>query len=347
MLAQHPSGLDSIVSADLAPLVAENLDAHDFRIPDTLRQARTRAMIDHLTRLRDLRVVSDVLHASGVRWLLFKGPAVGAMLYERPESRLYNDLDILVHPADFSVALAALLDAGVRLVDQNWRMISTKRQGEISLAVGNTVVDLHWHFFASEVARAQIPLRITSPIERRIPIRIGGMTVPTLDPVDTAIFLATHAVLSGGHKIKWFYDIHRAFSFQALDPAELSDRANEYGVALLVAVMVERVAHFIDPTLRGTLDDLQADTAWRHLCRVISPFAPPESYVDGKYTGRAVFSATRLTSASSLNQLRRNTSHVILSRNRRSAVTDRSTLHTAAGTAADKEEWLAYVESHG
>lgn len=339
--------LDAAVECGVAPLIADTMTGFGRTPPAVLTQARTRSVVEHLTRTRDLGRVASILDAAGIRWLVFKGPALGALLYPRPGSRTYSDIDILIHPTDFANGLQALLSEGAILLDQNWHMIGRKRQGEISLVVGATLIDLHWHFFSSEVLRGQVPLDITAPIGRRVDVEISGLTVPTLDPVDTAIFVTTHAVLSGAHKLKWFYDIHRAFRAPGIMPSVVKRRAHEYNVTLMIAVMVDRVSHYLDDGLTDIVGDLGADPVWRSFCKATNRYAPPEADLDDRYSGRAVFSATRASTAGSVNQLRRNAVHVLTARDRRGSITDRTELHTAAGTSEDKATWLEYVALHG
>ncbi|MGU3432755.1 nucleotidyltransferase family protein [Actinomycetes bacterium M1A6_2h] len=345
--AKHAGWVDCAVRSGLGPVIAHRRQADGVVELTELTACMRTAALTHLMRLADLRKVKAALDSAGVRWLVFKGPAVAELTYPAPGTRTYNDLDILIHPADFEQGLNALLDGPARLADQNWKLIATREQGEISLVVGHSVIDLHWHFFSSLETRAQFDLDIRIPIDNAVPVRMGGMEVRTLDPIDTAIFLATHAVLSGGHKLKWLYDFHCAVSKIGTESEVFAERTRRYNAGLIVSVMSSRTEQFlgvqgISPALTG------GSRLWRSMCGVVSTFAPPEADFLDNYTGRAVFSATRNSARDSIRELWTNSVQAARSgHDRRSTIVDRTVLHNPGGTLVDRDRWLDMVSSFG
>ncbi|MDI9894215.1 nucleotidyltransferase family protein [Rhodococcus sp. IEGM 1381] len=342
--ALEPNFVECTLRSGLGSVIAHTMHAQGSSVPAGLAESIRPVAANHLLHLAVLNLVRNVLTTADVRWLVFKGPAVAEALYEVPSARAYSDIDILIHPADFERGLEALLDGPARLIDQNWSLISERDQGEITLAVGSTVIDLHWHFFSSAATRTTFALDIRRTFDHAISTKLGGVEMTTLDPIDTMIFLATHAILSGGHRLKWMYDFHRAANALEASRAEVDHRMREHNVELIVSVMASRTAAFLD----GDAPITHVHQPWLALSRLACKAAPPESEYLNAYTGRALFSATRTTTTNSAAQFMRNAFRLVRTgSNRRSHVVDRSILHLPGGTEADRRRWLDMVASHG
>lgn len=343
-LTLEPEFVECALRSGLGSVIAHAMQSQGFSVPVELAGSVRPVAANHLLHLAILNLVKNTLNDAGVRWLVFKGPAVAEALYEVPSTRTYSDIDILIHPADFERGLEALLAGPARLIDQNWSLISERDQGEITLAVGSTVIDLHWHFFSSAAARMTFDLDIRRPFDHAISTKLGGVEMTTLDPIDTMIFLATHAILSGGHRLKWMYDFYCAAAVLTSSKTEVQQRLSEHNVELVVSVMASRTAAF----LGGDAPIVLGRQPWLTLTRLACRAAPPESEYLNAYTGRALFSATRTTTANSAAQFVRNAARLVRTgSNRRSHVVDRSILHLPGGTEADRRRWLDMVASHG
>ena len=66
----------------------------------------------HVMAGRMYRQLHEALNEAGIDHLVLKGPHLASMYYERPWQRGYNDIDLLVRPADFKSALAVLVRLG-------------------------------------------------------------------------------------------------------------------------------------------------------------------------------------------------------------------------------------------
>lgn len=70
------------------------------------------AVVAHQLRTEvTFKRTESLLAAKGIGVLLLKGPHLGNTIYNSPRERPYNDLDILVRPRDFEIAVAALLES--------------------------------------------------------------------------------------------------------------------------------------------------------------------------------------------------------------------------------------------
>ncbi len=301
-------------------------------------------------RRQILFAVKRALNDADVRWMVVKGPVIAARFYPAEWTRQYNDIDIVVHPDDVGGAIDALCDAGAKMLDRNWGMIARKRQGEVSLVYGSTLLDLHWHFYSSPSIRRRCGVNMRAVLNRRRETNLSGLTVPIMDDLDGLIFLATHAVLSGGHRAKWMLDF--AFAFRTLNPplAELFVRAREHDAALQLAVMIQRVEDSLGVAIGNPQRFLsRPENLWMCLCATTGRYAPVESSLSGRVTGRAVFSATRDSLTTSVLAMVENLIDAGEGRlrGRSEADVDRTVLHSPGGTEEDREEWLRVASAEG
>ena len=139
-----------------------------------------------------------------------KGPAIAERLYPSPDLRVYDDLDIVVAPADFSRAIDAFEASGLELLDRNWDLIRREGRGQLHLRLPlGTLADIHWHLLNREVVRNAFDVLVEPLFERARQIDLLGSPTRTLDPVDTLLHLGIHAALSGADRLLWLKDLER------------------------------------------------------------------------------------------------------------------------------------------
>lgn len=91
------------------------------------------AIASNMRVTAELETLSRLLDRVGSPWAVVKGPALAELAYARPELRVYNDLDVLVHPRAFGDVVRALENAGAVLLNQNWSFLHRRGQCEASL----------------------------------------------------------------------------------------------------------------------------------------------------------------------------------------------------------------------
>ena len=171
---------------------------------------RRQGWSDHLTKLADLRTVAEVLAPLAGRWAAVKGPVLAERSYGRADARSYYDLDVLVHPAAFGAAMQLLEESGAELLDRNWALIRASGRAELSYRVnGRTPLDLHWHLVNEAPLRRRTTWDMSALLERATVADVGGVSVPVLADVDALVHVATHACLSGGHRLVWLKDVEQ------------------------------------------------------------------------------------------------------------------------------------------
>lgn len=208
----------------------------------------------HLRAVEDLASLAGALDERDVPWLLVKGPVLSEVLYERPDLRVYNDLDVVIARRAFPEAIEALRSSGFELLDRNWDLIQREGRAQLHLALRlGTVADVHHHLLNRAVVRGSLSVPMDDLFERARSVTIGSVAVRTLDPVDTLVHLCVHAGLAGAQRLLWLKDVER--SVAADQPAwdEVVRRARSWRAAALVAVVLRRARQELEVPVPGTV----------------------------------------------------------------------------------------------
>jgi len=179
-------------------------------VPAAVRASLARLQMDEVARKvlarENLRRSDHLLRELEIPFLVVKGPILSAVIYDDPRVRFYRDLDLIVPAASFARALEAFERTGAHVVDTNWSYFLEHVAGQIDLSSN---VDLHWHLLFFERLRQVTRVRMEDVFERARTVSVDGVSVRTLDPVDTLIHLALHACLAGGGRLCWLKDIEQ------------------------------------------------------------------------------------------------------------------------------------------
>lgn len=198
----------------VVPVLADHAEA--LRLPDevvhALRQRRDAGRFAAMTLLREVGRVQAALDGAGVRWLVFKGPALAAQTTGDFTARGAGDVDVLVAPDDVPAAWAALVDAGwghhpARPAPSDawaWRHHLTTHY-ELPMLGEPTVVDLHWSLHP---ARGVLP-DVETCHARRATVQVGPHSLPTLCPDDAATHSCAHAARDHFRWLRSLVDVHR------------------------------------------------------------------------------------------------------------------------------------------
>ena len=168
-----------------------------------LLSAQANAQLRHL---QTLRVVAEVAEALTVPWLVIKGPVLASHWY-KSGVRQYNDLDIVVHPADFGTATAELERLGFEVQTRNWDRYLEAQMAEIQFKRDDLKIDLHWDLQPVGELRVEMLHDRARWLRRAMPVSLAGVEVQTLSPEDTLLHLCLHGALSGGDVLVYLTDV--------------------------------------------------------------------------------------------------------------------------------------------
>jgi hypothetical protein len=222
-------------------LAIKDVPTADHELLAALERYYLHQMGHHLRALADLRSLQTVLSEQAVPWLLVKGPVLSEVVYERPDLRVYNDLDVVIARPAFSKAIDALEASGFDLLDRNWDLIRRERRAQLHLSLRlGTVADVHHHLLNRAAVRHSLSAPMRELFDRATIVTVGDVEVRTLDPSDTLIHLCVHAGLAGGDRLLWMKDIEQAVRSQPIDWDDVVHRSRSWRAGPLVAVVLGR-----------------------------------------------------------------------------------------------------------
>ncbi len=205
---EGPAWRERVAQPGMLSIIAEHLQP---RVDDELRAVRLSRTARHLRVMADLRFVQEVFDEAGIDWLVFKGPVLSEVIYQRRGTRNCGDLDILVRPRDIGAAVDRLLDRGALPLHDDWRALRAKGDGECEFLLPNgTPIDLHWDVINDGRVRPGFAFSPEKLFAASRTVLIGDRAVQTFGPIDTALHVALHGCRSGGDRLRWLLDLQQA-----------------------------------------------------------------------------------------------------------------------------------------
>lgn len=253
-------------------------DPLDDELSTRLAAAHRQMMQDRLRSRADLATVATLLDRASVPWVLLKGPVLSDFVYARKDLRGYIDLDVLVPPRHFEVALAALESAGLAVLDNDWLSARERRLGEVPLVAPlGTVVDLHWHLVNLGPVRDGFRIDIDELFGRARTLPIDGALVPALGREDLAAYVALHACLHGGNRLVWLQDLAQLAQHDTPAWHEVVRTVRRWRTGLATAAMFRAARHVLDAHIPEAVDRSIAPAGWRFLIDRVDRFSPIEA----------------------------------------------------------------------
>lgn len=243
---------------------------------EAMERGHRRSVGRQLAVLSALRDLHARLAQADLPWLVLKGPVLAFAVYRRPDLRSYGDLDILVPPTALPDTLQVMEDCGFTVLDRNWRLMRAKVLGQMLLGRrGGGLVDVHWHLLWDAQIRASFHVPMQSLFDRAREVRVGNVSVRTLDAVDTCIYLAVHSCLEGGDLLVWVKDLEQAVYNGGPGWDDIVARSRQWGAGPLVGTMLARArATLMLPVPARVLAELVPNRAWRGALRAADRLFP-------------------------------------------------------------------------
>jgi hypothetical protein len=149
---------------------------------------------------------AELLDEAGIRWRLTKGPALAHLDYPDPSVRTFGDVDVIIHPADWSAAFRLLSESGCRREAPTLPGGYDARYGKgatLTTAEG-LEIDLHRRF---AIGRFGVTARMETVFESSASVELAGRTIPVPDPVHRLLHACFHASLGGFRGLRAFRDV--------------------------------------------------------------------------------------------------------------------------------------------
>ena len=232
----------TVIPADVRDYLDERMRAH--------------AVTSILNAAETVRAV-ETLEGAGLNTVVLKGAAIASKLYSpHPERRFSSDIDLLVDPHDLIAAEKALIGLGYR---------RTAPEGSIDGARGSMLLHMlnHLSFIHPELGTEielhhrlllnpyVLPVSFAEIEADACEFEVQGRRLIGLDGAILMSYLAWHALVHPGFKLKWFSDVLRAWrGVPTSQKAEMSRACRALGAerpfALASEVASRLYAHAID-----------------------------------------------------------------------------------------------------
>jgi hypothetical protein len=250
-------------------------------------------MFSNLSHLALLVRLSVCLRDAQIPWVVVKGPVLSELAYGGAP-RYYSDLDVVVPAEHFRLALSVLASRGASTMDRNWDLVTNDLRGQLHLAFGPELVDLHWHLVNLASQRQRFAIPMAELFSRRRQVRLGTVTTWTLDPTDAVLHVALHAALAGGHQLGWLVDVERSVSNLGPDWDALVARSHAWRTGLPVAVALNRARAVLGaPVPQEVIAALSGGTAGRLLVHSLRRWRSSGNLPGGGSFDRAVTRSLR------------------------------------------------------
>ncbi len=178
---------------------------------DWLEHAQATHALHALARADAAVAVHRRLHEAGVPAISLKGLALAVRTTGRLDGRVYDDLDVLVHPDDLTRAdtvlrAAGLQPAGRRATDAARHVRWTRLvDNQLAYRGDGLPVELHWQLSKFRL----LELDFAGLWSERQLVCVGGEALPTLPPVPELLFVATHGANHQFRRLQWLVDVVR------------------------------------------------------------------------------------------------------------------------------------------
>jgi hypothetical protein len=263
---------------------------------ELVRAIRRRVAGEYLRTMADMRFVHRVFAEAGIDWLVFKGPVLADVIYDRPRSRDYNDLDILVRPGEIERAVEVLTRNGAQNPpSEHPSRMRRLGRGELSLLLHNgTLLDLHWDVINKAALRSRFSIDADHLFADAREVQLDGLTIRTFGEVDTVLHLALHGCISGGDKLRYLLDLQQSLKRSVSSVATLLERAESFGLELMLRLMVNRVTAFVDDAIPIQFPRPSvAANSWLVADHFAITRYPPGSRFEGRFSGGTLSLSTR------------------------------------------------------
>lgn len=253
----------------LAPLVSHRL-ASLSSLPPEMAAELSAWLREHvrssLALAAELAHVHRTLRLASVPAVSYKGPTLALRLYDNIGLRCSGDLDVLVDPADWQRAIAALLAGGytrLRHTTDRARQAAGDCEEQLLSPDGRTVVDLHW-----EIAQ---PYCSIGPLPGGWKARLRHLTlaeelVATFADGDNLLVLAIHGGKHRWERLGWIADFAAAIDAGGFDwdAVEQGARGMRIYHHLLLAVTLAHFVFAADVPEKILLAAHDARAPWRY-----------------------------------------------------------------------------------
>jgi hypothetical protein len=188
----------------------------DISIPESvineLRLKHQQNTMRILPMVSELIRINKVFQEYDIEVIWMKGPVLSQKLYNNVNTRIYNDLDVLIDIENFQKVQEIMLCLGYELTNlpselnffQKKILFHFRNQIDFFNKNNNTTVEIHWRLTNPKGLYDISFQNLLSSAENEI---IAGEKIPTLGKENYLLYLMTHCALHQWVLLSWLKDI--------------------------------------------------------------------------------------------------------------------------------------------
>jgi hypothetical protein len=229
---------------------------------------------------RELIRIVERLSALGIEVLPYKGPALAELVYTDIALRQSGDIDLLIHPQDFTRVRDAVRELGYTphvplTAAQERASLRSGYEAAFDGSAGPNLLEVQWavqpRFYAIDFAMAGL-------FQRAVNVSIGGHAMKTPSAEDLFLVLSTHAAKHVWGRLVWLCDIARIMSLPALNWGWIGSQAEVLGIVRIARVTMLLANRMLAATIPSAAHaSLPEDAAAPALAEDLQPEIASES----------------------------------------------------------------------
>lgn len=239
-----------------------------------LHAARRRTAVDALTAAAEALSVMEALRAAGIDALLLKGPAHGALFFNRLDRRWMRDLDVLVRPQDRSAALRALTALGYAAPAAAAARSphASHDLRTVALVRPDRRFPVELHFCLEGEDDRILPLSLLDPFGNAEEISLGKGRVAVMNREASVVYAACHGGKHLWRQHFWICDVAAAQTDGRVDWAAATALAQRAGAdRYLTVALILTEALFGLPIPAAVAANAERTAACRRLAEALIP----------------------------------------------------------------------------
>ncbi|MCK5135660.1 MAG: nucleotidyltransferase family protein [Bacteroidales bacterium] len=240
----------------LFPLAGTIISAFEDRVRTELETHIKKQAFKSMLITRELFRLQDSARGFAYKLMVLKGPVLAHQLYGDVSKRQYNDLDLYLHPNDFSKVKQEILSWGYKKIypsirDEKRLNYYFRHKGDLGVVHPKTGVYIEIHHGIN--LRRLIPKQYESDFYNNLTqVKIHEWQITTLTPEYTFIYLCLHGAKHLFFRLIWLKDIADYFSAIEMDHDKILNLVRKYGLERLFGVSFALVNEYFGIEIPST-----------------------------------------------------------------------------------------------
>jgi hypothetical protein len=194
--------------------------------------------------------LTELLSSQAVEFLVLKGPVFALQAFGDLALRQFTDLDILIHPEDFSEVYELLCQYGYTPIFElgsTQKSLQVQTDNHFTFKRQGDVIEVHWKIAPQENIYPIKPEQIWQELNS---VSLLEREIPTPSPENTILFACLHGAKHGWRQLKWIVDLaYLSQTFNNIDWQALFELSKKLGLYRQVCLGLLLAEELVDANL--------------------------------------------------------------------------------------------------